>query len=72
MGNQSEKEKFAILTHEILNDVATVLGIAQLNLATKEMSPQLRAEFQRIVKVGISMADKLKQIAEALQEDASE
>lgn len=60
---------FAVLMHETINDVSTILSIAQLCLITKDLPPDVRADFKRIVETGRSMADKLKLMAEVLQEE---
>ena len=60
---------FSILMHETLNDVSTIMSIAQLCLISKEMPPDVRHEIKRIVETGREMSEKLKQMAEVLQEE---
>ncbi len=60
---------FAILMHETINDISTIMSIAQLCLITKEMSPDVREDIKRIVETGRQMSDKLKLMAEVLQEE---
>jgi hypothetical protein len=60
---------FAVLMHESLNDITTVMGIAQLSLITKELPSDVRRDMKRIVETSRSLADKLKLIAEVLQEE---
>lgn len=60
---------FAVLMHETINDMSTIMSIAQLCLISKEMPPDVRQEFKRIVETGRQMSDKLKLMAEVLQEE---
>jgi len=60
---------FSILMHETLNDVSTIMSIAQLCLVSKEMPPDVRQEIKRIVETGREMSEKLKLMAEVLQEE---
>lgn len=60
---------FSILMHEALNDVSTIMSIAQLCLISKEMPPDVRQEIKRIVETGREMSEKLKLMAEVLQEE---
>ncbi len=60
---------FSILMHETLNDVSTIMSIAQLCLISKEMPPDVRQEIKRIIETGREMSDKLKLMAEVLQEE---
>ncbi len=71
MSSQANKPGpvFSILMHETLNDMSTILSIAQLCLISKEMPPDVRLEFKRIVETGRQMSDKLKLMAEVLQEE---
>lgn len=72
MAKRSKRSDIALsdLTHEALNDAAIVLGVAHLCLLTKEMPSDLRAELLRIMDTSRSLADKLKLMAEVLQEEA--
>ena len=60
---------FSILMHETLNDISTIMSIAQLCLISKEMPPDVRQEIKRIVETGREMSEKLKLMAEVLQEE---
>ena len=60
---------FSILMHETLNDISTIMSIAQLCLISKEMPPDVRQEVKRIVETGREMSQKLKLMAEVLQEE---
>jgi hypothetical protein len=60
---------FSILMHETLNDISTIMSIAQFSLISREMPPEVREDMKRIVESGRQMADKLKLIAEVLQEE---
>jgi len=62
------KSTFSVLMHDTLNDMSTILSIAQFCLISKEMSPELRIEVERIVDTGKQMSDKLKRMAEVMQE----
>jgi hypothetical protein len=55
--------------HETLNDISTIMSIAQFCLVTKEMPPDVRHDIKRIVETGREMSDKLKLMAEVLQEE---
>jgi hypothetical protein len=55
--------------HETLNDVSTIMSVAQLCLISKEMPPDVRQEIKRIVEIGREMSQKLKLMAEVLQEE---
>ena len=54
--------------HDTLNDISTILSIAQFCLISKEMSSELRLEMERIVDTGKQMSQKLKQMAEVIQQ----
>ena len=60
---------FSLLMHEAINDISTILSIAQLNLISKDMPPDIRHDFKRIVDTGRQMSDKLKLLAEVLPEE---
>jgi hypothetical protein len=45
------------------------MSIAQLCLVSKEMPPDVRHEIKRIVETGREMSEKLKLMAEVLQEE---
>jgi hypothetical protein len=60
---------FSILMHETINDISTILSIAQFCLITKEMPADVREDIKRIVETGRQMSDKLKLMAEVLQEE---
>ncbi|MEW5956415.1 MAG: hypothetical protein AB1801_01730 [Chloroflexota bacterium] len=62
------KTTFSILMHDALNDISTILSIAQFCLISKEMSPDLRTEVERIVDTGKQMSEKLKLMAEVIQQ----
>jgi hypothetical protein len=71
MSSQANKPGpvFSVLMHETLNDMSTIMSIAQLCLISKEMPPDVRHDFKRIVETGRQMSDKLKLMAEVLQEE---
>ena len=60
---------FSVLMHEVINDISTILSIAQLNLISKDMPPDIREDFKHIVDTGRQMSDRLKLMAEVLQEE---
>jgi hypothetical protein len=63
-----QKSTISVLMHDTLNDMSTILSIAQFCLISQEMSPELRVEVERIVDTGKQMSDKLKRMAEVMQE----
>lgn len=63
-----QKPTLSVLMHDTLNDMSTILSIAQFCLISQEMSPELRVEVERIVDTGKQMSDKLKRMAEVMQE----
>ena len=71
MSSQANKPGpvFSVLMHETLNDMSTIMSIAQLCLISKEMPSDVRHDFKRIVETGRQMSDKLKLMAEVLQEE---
>ncbi len=66
--SNESKATFSILMHDTLNDISTILSIAQFCLISKEMSSELRLEMGRIVDTGKQMSEKLKQMAEVIQQ----
>jgi hypothetical protein len=60
---------FSVLMHDSLNDISTIMSIAEFCLITKEMPPDVRADIKQIVETGRKMADNLKLMAEVLQEE---
>ena len=71
MSSEANKQGpvFSILMHETINDISTIMSIAQLCLITKDMPPDVRQELKRIVETGREMSNKLKLMAEVLQEE---
>lgn len=64
----NSKSTLSVLMHDTLNDMSTILSIAQFCLISRDMSPELRIEVERIVDTGKEMSDKLKRMAEVMQE----
>ncbi len=57
------------LMHETLNQLTTIISIAQFNLISEDMSPKLQNELKRIIQTTSSAADNLKRLAEILHEE---
>jgi hypothetical protein len=67
--SNSQKSAFSVLMHDTLDDVSTILSIAQYCLIFKEMSPEVRTDMERIVETGRNMSNKLKQMGQVVQDE---
>jgi hypothetical protein len=59
----------AKLMHATINQLSTIVSIAQFNLLSEEMSPKLRDELKRIIQAARDASTYLKQLAEILPEE---
>lgn len=66
--NDQSKAAISVLMHDAINDITTILSIAQFCLISKKMSSDLRVEVERIVDTGQQMSEKLGRMAEFFQE----
>jgi hypothetical protein len=71
MSSQTDNQKsaFAALMHDTLDEVTTILSIAQFCLISRELSPEVQTDMKRIVETGKTISNKLKQLAEVYQEE---
>jgi signal transduction histidine kinase len=57
------------LMHDTVNDVSTILSIAQNSLLSREMPDEVQADLKRIIQTARQVAANLRQIAEILEEE---
>ena len=57
------------LMHDTINQVSTIMSIAQFCLISKEISPEVQMDLKRIIEVARQVADNLKHLAEILEEE---
>jgi hypothetical protein len=75
MGNQfmsSETDDSmtpSVLMHDTVNDVSTILSIAQNSLLSREMPAEVQTDLKRIIQTARQVAANLRQIAEILEEE---
>lgn len=55
--------------HDTLNQVSSVISIAQYCLISKEVSPEIQVDLKRIVEMTREIAANLKRLAETLEEE---
>jgi hypothetical protein len=67
--NNEQKSTFSLLMHDMLNDISTIMSIAQFCLISRDMSPDVQTDIKRIVETGQTMSDNLKRMAEVIQEE---
>lgn len=60
----------AELMHDTINDIATVMSIAQNCLMNQGLSSETQADLKRIVQTIRQASDSIKQLAEILDEEA--
>ncbi|MBI1876696.1 MAG: hypothetical protein HYR94_00370 [Chloroflexi bacterium] len=68
----SEFEEFVSpgeLLHDTLNQLSSIISIAQYCLISKEVSQDVQEDLRRIVEMSKEVASNLKQLAEALEEE---
>ncbi len=58
----------SVLMHDTINQISTIISIAQFGLISKEMSPEVQADMKRIVATMRQVANNLKRLAEILDE----
>jgi len=57
---------YALLMHDTINQVSTIISIAQLDMLSKEMSPEVKADMKRIIQTMREVSGNLKRLAEML------
>jgi hypothetical protein len=58
------------LMHDTINDISTVMSIAQNCLMNQELSPEIQADLKRLVQTMRHVSDNIKHLAEILDEEA--
>jgi len=61
---------YALLMHDTINQVSTIISIAQLDMLSKDMSSEVKADMQRIIQTMRLVSGNLKRLAEMLDEEA--
>ena len=61
---------YALLMHDTINQISTIISIAQLDMLTKDMSSEVKADMQRIIQTMRQVSDNLKLLAEMLDGEA--
>ncbi|NJN95873.1 MAG: hypothetical protein HC875_18090 [Anaerolineales bacterium] len=57
------------ILHDTLNQVSSIISVAQLCLISKEVSPEIQHDLKRIVEMTKAVAANLKRLAETLEEE---
>ena len=57
------------LLHDTLNQISSIISVAQYCLISKEVSPEVQEDLRRIVEMTKAVAVNLKRLAEALEEE---
>ncbi|MCL4295224.1 MAG: hypothetical protein KJ077_05830 [Anaerolineae bacterium] len=57
------------LLHDTLNQLSSIISVAQYCLISKEASPEVRMDLKRIVEMTKEVAANLKHLAEILEEE---
>jgi hypothetical protein len=57
------------LMHDTVNDVSTIVSIAQNNLLSRDMPAEVQADLKRIIQMAQQVVANLRQIAEILEEE---
>lgn len=70
MSSQTDESltPFALM-HDTVNDVSTILSIAQNSLLNREMPAEVQLDLKRIIETARQVAANLRQIAEILEEE---
>lgn len=61
--------RYAGLMHDAINDISTVMSIAQNCLMNQELSPEIKADIKRMVQTMRQVSDNIKQLAEILDDE---
>lgn len=57
------------LLHDTLNQISSIISVAQYCLISKEVSPEVQGDLKRIVEMTKAVAANLKRLAETLEEE---
>jgi hypothetical protein len=57
------------LLHDTLNQISSIISIAQYCLISKEVSPEVAEDLKRIIETTKEVAVNLKLLAETLEEE---
>lgn len=57
------------LLHDTLNQISSIISVAQYCLISKEVSPEVQEDLKRIVEMTKEVAGSLKHLAEILEEE---
>jgi hypothetical protein len=58
-----------VLLHDTLNQISSIISVAQYCLISKEVSPEVQGDLKRIVEMTKAVASNLKRLAETLEEE---
>lgn len=58
-----------VLLHDTLNQISSIISVAQYCLISKEVSPEVQGDLRRIVEMTKAVAANLKRLAETLEEE---
>lgn len=67
--NGAEPTDPSRLMHEMMNHVSSIMSIAQFALISKEMSPELKADMERIIQNTREVTTYIRHLAEVLEEE---
>ncbi len=56
------------LLHETIDQLSTIISIAQFSLITEELSPKTENDFKRIIQTARDAAEQIKQLSEMIRE----
>ncbi len=59
----------AKLLHEIIDQLSTIISIAQFSLMSEEMSPKLQKDMKRVIQAAHNAADHIKHLGEIVREE---
>jgi hypothetical protein len=57
------------ILHDTLNQISSIISIAQYCLISKEVSPEIQGDLKRIIEMTKEVAANLKRLAETLEEE---
>ncbi|GIK44047.1 MAG: hypothetical protein BroJett011_78800 [Chloroflexota bacterium] len=69
MSDVQESNPPGALLHDTLNQLSSIISVAQYCLISKEASPEVRGDLKRIVEMTKEVAANLKHLAEMLEEE---
>ncbi|MBN1218713.1 MAG: hypothetical protein JXM69_07285 [Anaerolineae bacterium] len=57
------------LMHQTVDQLSTIVSIAQFSLMSQDMSPKLQEDLRRIIQAAREASNQLKQLAEIMREE---